>query len=84
MRIMSLTPTQLRANLYQLLDQVLETQQPIEIIRHGQLLEISVKYPKGKRGTLAKLKPHPHTINGNPEDLVQMDWSHLWQGDKEL
>lgn len=82
--IMSISPTQLRANLYKILDQVLETQKPIEIVRNGQLLEISVKNIRGKAGSLANLKPHPNTINGNPEDLVQIDWSSYWRGDREL
>ena len=81
---MSISPTQLRANLYKILDQVLETQTPIEVVRNGQLLEISVKNIIKARGSLANLKPHPNTINGNPDDLVQNDWSAYWQGDKEL
>ena len=81
---MSITPTQLRANLYKLLDQVLETQMPLEIIRNGQVLEISAKHIKKKVGGLTNLQPHPNTINGNPEDFAQMDWSSYWQGDKEL
>ena len=81
---MSITPTQLRANLYTILDQILETQKPIEIIRHGHLLEISVKNLKEKTGGLANLKPHPNTINGNPDELVQIDWSNYWEGNSEL
>jgi len=81
---MSISPTQLRANLYKILDQVLKTQKPIEIVRNGQLLEISVKNVKSKTGGLEHLKPHPNTINGNPDDLVRVDWSSYWQGDKEL
>ena len=82
--IMTISPTQLRANLYKILDRVLETRKPIEIIRNGQLLEISVKNSKSKVGGLANLKPHPNTINGNPEDLAHMDWSSYWQGYREL
>lgn len=81
---MTITPTQLRANLYKLLDQVLETKSSIQILRNGQILEISVKNKKKKTGSLASLKPHPNTINGNPEGLVHVDWSSNWQGDKEL
>ena len=56
---MSISPTQLRANLYKLLDQVLETQKPIEIVRNGQLLEISVKNIKKKIGGLISSSTPP-------------------------
>jgi hypothetical protein len=80
---MPINPTQLRSNLYKILDQVLETQKPVEIVRKGQVLEVSVKQHK-QRSKLANLKPHPNIINGDPENLVQTDWSNYWQGDKEL
>jgi hypothetical protein len=72
---MSITPTQLRANLYKILDQVIETQEPIEIVRAGQLLEISIKSTEKQPNSLKNLKPHPDTINGDPDSLIHMDWS---------
>jgi hypothetical protein len=75
---MSLTPTELRTNLYNILDQVIKTGNPVEIIRHGHILKIVADAPKSK---LERLTKHPGTIKGSPEDLVHLDWYHEW--DKE-
>jgi len=70
----NLTPSALRADLYRILDQVLNTGEPINITRKGKLLRIT-PIPPSK---LDLLKPHPECINGDPEDLVHMDWSDEW------
>ena len=80
---MTITPTQLRANLYRILDTVIETQQSIEIIRKGKILKLIPERKKSK-SKLAHLKPHPGTIRGNPESLVHIDWSSRWKGSKAL
>ena len=66
----------LRADLYRLLDRVLETGVPLEVERNGQTLRIS-PVPTGRR--LDRLKPHPGAITGDPEDLVHLDWSDQWR-----
>lgn len=38
--IMIINTTQLHANLYQVLDEILKTQKPVEIIRKGRKLKI--------------------------------------------
>lgn len=75
---MTVNPTELRANLYQLLDQVLETGIPLEIERNGRRLRLVADPPTSK---LDRLVPHPGTIVGDPEDLVEMDWSGYWSPD---
>ncbi len=80
---MSINPTQLRTNLYNILDQIIETQKPIEIIRNGQVLEISVKN-KINKSKLDTLTPHPGTISGDPESLIHNDWFSEWEGGDEL
>ena len=52
---MPITPTQLRANLYKVLDQVIETQQPIAINRNGQIIKIEA--------ILIAVKGHDFTID---------------------
>lgn len=32
--------------------------------------------PTRKKRDLSKLVPHENVINGNPEDLVNMNWEH--------
>lgn len=75
---MTVTPSELRANLYRLLDEVLETGIPLEIERKGRHLRIVSDRPASK---LDRLVPHPGTVIGDPEDLVEMDWSEYWNPD---
>jgi hypothetical protein len=69
------TETAMHENIYKILDRVAETGVPAEINRGGQKLRI-VSVP-GKR-TLGKAKKRSLII-GDSEDLVHIDWSHLWR-----
>ncbi|TVP46650.1 MAG: type II toxin-antitoxin system Phd/YefM family antitoxin [Gemmatimonadales bacterium] len=71
-----LSPTRLRANLYRLLDEVLETGVPIEIERDGRRLRI---VPVESASRLAALAPEPDYLPGDPEDIVHLDWSGEWR-----
>lgn len=75
-----LTPTELRQNLYRLLDEVAESGEPISVERHGKRLTIAADTTPGR---LERLVPHD-AIVGDPEDLVHMDWSDSWDGEPEL
>lgn len=68
--------SRLRADLYRLLDHVLETGIPLEVERNGKRLRI-VPVENGDR--LARLKPHPEYLNADPESLVHLDWSDEWR-----
>ena len=70
----SMTPSQLRANLYRVLDQVLDSGQSVEIERKGRQLRIVAD-----RRRCDLLKPHPGYIKGDPEALVHLDWSAEWR-----
>jgi prevent-host-death family protein len=70
--------TKLRANLYAVLDEVLATGNPVEIVRKGRKLRIVPE--RGVRKTDA-LVPHPGTVD-DPEAIVQPDWSGLWDADR--
>ena len=76
---MPITASQLRANVYRLLDRALETGEPIQISRRGQILEI---VPPARRAKLDNLVPHPGYVRGDPEDLVHLDWSGEWKPDR--
>ena len=78
---MGITPTELRKNLYRLLDEVIETGEPLEVERKGRRLRIIAEPEGGKK--LDRLVKHD-CIVGDPEDLVHMDWSHLWEGKDSL
>jgi prevent-host-death family protein len=73
---MVVTASELRQNVYRLLDQVLRTGEPIEIERGGRRLRIVSIEPPDK---LSRLEPHPDTIVGDPEELVHLDWSGEWR-----
>lgn len=79
---MSITATNLRADLYHVLDQILATGEPVEIIRKGRVLRIIVADDPPKRVNLDDLRPMPgFVVTGDPDDLVHMDWSEYWNDD---
>ncbi len=75
---MAINASQLRANIYRLLDQVLQSGIPLEIERKGQRLLI---VPEKKRSKLDNLVERADLIKGDPDDLVELDWSDAWSPD---
>lgn len=73
---MTITASELRQNVYRLLDEVLASGVPLEVERSGRRLRIVPVDPPPK---LSRLSPHPGTIVGDPEDLVHVDWSGEWR-----
>ena len=75
-----LTASRLRANVYRVLDQVLETGIPAEIERHGRRLRIVADQPGrvGSSGKLTRLKARRY-LRTAPEALVRVDWSREWK-----
>jgi prevent-host-death family protein len=67
----AITVTELRGNIYKLLDEVLRTGIPIEVKKGGKKLRIVPAEPSSK---LQNLISRPDVINGNPEDIVHMTW----------
>jgi antitoxin (DNA-binding transcriptional repressor) of toxin-antitoxin stability system len=61
---MPVKPSQLRENIYRILDQVLDTGVPVEIERHGKLLRI---IPVERPSKLDNLKPRPYLLS-DPEE----------------
>lgn len=75
---MAITASKLRANVYRLLDEVLDTGQPLEIERHGKLLVIA---PKEQRSIWERLPRREGYIVGDPDELIHVDWSSEWNPD---
>ena len=67
----TITVTELRGNIYNLLDEVLNTGIPIEINKGGKKLKIM---PVDKVNKLENLISRPNAIQGNPDDLVDISW----------
>ncbi|MGB4777043.1 type II toxin-antitoxin system Phd/YefM family antitoxin [Microbacterium sp.] len=75
------TASELRQNVYRLVDQVLETGEAIEIERKGRRLRLVPAEPPDR---LARINVDPAVIVGEPDDLVSIDWSAEWNADAEV
>ena len=78
-RTMGITASKLRENIYQLLDEVLETGVPVEITRRGKKLKIVRADEDTATSRLENLVERPDAIAGDPDDLVGIDWSSEWR-----
>lgn len=67
----TISVTELRGNIYQLLDEVLKTGIPLEIIKGDKKLKI---IPVEQPDKLQNLISRPNVIKGNPDDLVHITW----------
>ena len=65
------TPTELRTNIYKLLDEVVKTGTPIEIKRGNRRLRI---VPVEAPDKFQNLVSRPDVIQGNPEEIVDLSW----------
>ena len=74
---MILTASKLRQDIYRVLDQVLETGEPVEIERNGRRLRIIADDIPSR---LARLPARPDLVTGDSADLVHLDWSSEWLG----
>ena len=72
------TASKLRANIYRMLDEVLETGQALEIERNGKTLVIA---PKEERSIWDRLPRREGAIVGDPDELIHIDWSSEWNPD---
>jgi Antitoxin Phd_YefM, type II toxin-antitoxin system len=75
---MSITASTLRANVYRLLDEVLESGRPLEIERKGKIVVIA---PKEEHSIWERLPRREGAIVGDPGELIHMDWSSEWHPD---
>jgi|CXWL01.1.fsa_nt_gi antitoxin (DNA-binding transcriptional repressor) of toxin-antitoxin stability system len=71
----TLSASEVRRNVYRLLDEVLATGQPVEILRKGKRLRI---VPVESVGRLDRLVSRPF-LAVEPEELVHLDWSAEWR-----
>jgi len=78
---MAITASQLRQDVYRLLDEVLRTGEPLEIERKGRRLRIVPEDPPSR---LDRIQTRPDVIIGDPEDLVTIEWSGEWNESRTL
>ena len=67
----TISVTELRGNIYKILNEVLNTGIPIEINKGGKKLKIM---PAEKIDKLQNLVSRPYVIKGDPDDLVDISW----------
>jgi hypothetical protein len=76
---MKVTATRLRSELYQILDRVLETGEPVEIVRAKGTLVLAPAEPRRIARRKGKPKGNRKLVVGDPDDLVHFDWSKHWK-----
>ena len=75
----TITATELRRNVYRVLDRVLETGVPQEIVRQGRKLMIVSSEPKRRRFEDA---PKHQVLNCTYDELVDTSWEKTWNRDR--
>lgn len=74
---MPMSLTELRANLYKIVDQIIMTGIPVEIQRNGHMLKI-ISTDENIPSRLNRLQPKTDVIIGDPESLVHSEWLSEW------
>ena len=73
---MRITASKLRENIYRILDEVIDTGMPVEIIRKGTVVKL---VPEKRISKLSRLKKRRGiSFVGDPDDIIKMDWSKEW------
>lgn len=76
---MLITLTELRSDLYNVVDHIIETGVPIEVLRKGHKLKIILADGPSK---LERLMRRQNVINGDPESIVHCEWLSEWSETK--
>lgn len=67
-------PSKFRQDVYNLLDRVIATGQPLEINRKGKILRVTLDKKVRKLSHLRKRQ----VMTDDPESYVHLDWSKNW------
>ena len=79
---MAVSATQLRQNIYAILDEALATGKPVEIERKGKVLRIVPETVDDELIEVELAKKFPRlakeedSVVGDIEDLIDVEWSH--------
>lgn len=72
----TLTATELRANLYRVVDEVAATGKPRRFMRRGKTFVIREEAPRRKRRDLSKIPKRPSVLNCTFDELVATTWEY--------
>ena len=78
-RIDCMKITASRKNIYQILDEVIATGTPVEIVRKGTVLRIVLERPS----KLDRLKKRTG-FDGDPDEIIGVDWMREWGSNVRL
>lgn len=73
---MRVTATRLRADLYRLLDRVIETGEPLEIERGGRVVRVMLAR---EDDWTRRLQRRDGVVSGDPDDLAEFGWADAWR-----
>jgi prevent-host-death family protein len=71
-----ITASKFRENLYRILDEVIETGAPVEVVRKGAVVKLVSEKPVSRLDRLPKRSRS--LFVGDPDDIIGMDWSKEW------
>ena len=74
---MVVTASKLRQDIYRILDQVLDTGEPVIVERNGRRIRIVAEDAPSRLGTLVR---RPGVVIGDSADFVDLDWQDEWTG----
>ena len=77
----AITLTELRADLYKVVDQIIKTGVSVEVQRNGHRIKIILADGPSK---LERLTQRADVINGDLEDIVHCDWLQEWSELQEI
>ena len=70
-----MTASELRRDIYRVLDRVIETGEPVIIERKGRRIRISAEEAPSRLDVLVR---RPDVVVGDSADFVHLDWSNEW------
>lgn len=74
----TLTPTELRRDVYRILDEVLRTGRPRQVVRDGKsVLLVPLGAPRFDWDEL----PRRHATDLSAEELAEVSWEGEWSGE---
>jgi antitoxin (DNA-binding transcriptional repressor) of toxin-antitoxin stability system len=80
MATVKVTATKLRAELYRILDEILETGEPVEVTRATGTVVIKPALSERRaRRSKRTPRPNPDLVVGDPDELVHFDWLAHWK-----
>jgi antitoxin (DNA-binding transcriptional repressor) of toxin-antitoxin stability system len=70
-----ITASELRENVYRILDEAIASGNPVEVLRKGTVLKI---VPEKRPSKLDRLKKRKGVFVGDTDDIIGLDWSRYW------